>query len=151
MRRTILFTILTLALAALPAFGQDEALSFEQILENDARQNLNVARHYFKQKKAYKAVLSRFEETFAAHPSFSRMDEFLYYAGMSSVYLSENKGKQKVNLADEDERRKFDPARLRENAIAYFALIIENFPKSKFEDEAREMLKQLDPDYSPGS
>ncbi|MDQ6787648.1 MAG: hypothetical protein M3033_12645, partial [Acidobacteriota bacterium] len=72
----------------------------DPILEADAKHNLEVAQQYFKLKKAYRAVLLRFEETFAAYPQFSRMDEFLYYAGMSSFYLSENKGKQKLVKTD---------------------------------------------------
>jgi len=79
----------------------------DPILEADAKHNLEVAQQYFKLKKAYKAVLLRFEETFAAYPDFSKMDEFLYYAGMSSLYLSENKGKQKV--VSEADKKKFAP------------------------------------------
>ena len=90
--------------------------------------------------------LSRFEETFAANPGFSKMDEFLYYAAMSSYYLSENKGKQKVNLEIEEERKKYDPKKLREDAVAYFSLIIENFPDSKYKNKAEKMLKKLNPE-----
>lgn len=127
--------------------GDDKPqMPLEQILELDAKANLNVAKQYFKLKKAYKAVLSRFEETFAAHPGFSEMDEFLYIAGMSSFYLSENKGKQKVNLKREDEREKYDPKKLKENAVAYFSFIVENFPDSKYKDDAEEMLEKLNPE-----
>jgi hypothetical protein len=61
---------------------------------------------------------------------------------MSSYYLSENKGKQKVNLKSEKEE-KFAPAKLREDAVAYFALLIEKSPQSQYRDEAEKMLKQL--------
>ena len=120
----------------------DPAINRDPVLEQDAKHNLDVARNYFLLKKAYKAVLMRFEETFAAYPTFSKMDEFLYYAGMSSYYLSENKGKQKVNLKSEKEE-KFAPAKLREDAVAYFALLIEKSPQSQYRDEAEKMLKQL--------
>lgn len=137
-------------LFSLAAYGQTgddrKQLSFEQLLEADAKQNLDVAKHYYKTKKAYKAVLSRFEETFATHPGFSEMDEFLYLAAMSSHYLSENKGKQKVNLKLEEEREKYDPQKLRENAVAYFSMLIENFPESKYKDDAEKMLKRLKPE-----
>ena len=120
----------------------DPAIDRDPVLEQDAKHNLEVARNYFLLKKAYKAVLMRFEETFAAYPTFSKMDEFLYYAGMSSYYLSENKGKQKVNLKSVKEE-KFAPAKLREDAVAYFALLIEKSPQSQYRDEAEKMLASL--------
>jgi outer membrane protein assembly factor BamD (BamD/ComL family) len=120
----------------------DQAIDRDPILEQDAKHNLDVAKNYFLLKKAYKAVLMRFEETFAAYPSFSKMDEFLYYAGMSSYYLSENKGKQKVNLKS-DKEEKFAPAKLREDAVAYFALLVEKNPQSQYRDEAEKMLELL--------
>lgn len=121
----------------------EQKLERDPILEADAKHNLEVARQYFKLKKAYKAVLDRFEETFAAYPEFSKMDEFLYYAGMSSYYLSENKGKQKIDLKTERDKEKFAPERLRENAVAYLALIVEKYPQSSFKDDAEKTLKQL--------
>ncbi|MEP7148045.1 MAG: outer membrane protein assembly factor BamD [Acidobacteriota bacterium] len=120
----------------------DRAIDRDPILEQDAKHNLNVAKQYFLLKKAYKAVLMRFEETFAAYPDFSRMDEFLYYAGMSSYYLSENKGKQKVN-AKSDKEDKFAPAKLREDAVAYLSLLIEKKPESQYRDEAEKTLALL--------
>ncbi len=114
----------------------------DPILEADAKHNLEVAAQYFKLKKAYKAVLMRFEETFAAYPEFSKMDEFLYYAGMSSYYLSENKGKQKI--VSEEEKKKFAPEKLREDAVAYLAAIIEKYPQSQYKDEAEKTLKELE-------
>src|ERR1041384_6705968 len=81
----------------------------DPVMEQDAKHNLEVAWQYFKLKKAYKAVLSRYEETAAAYPEFSKIDEFLYLAGMSSYYLAENKGKQKIDLNTEKDREKFTP------------------------------------------
>ena len=83
----------------------------------------------------------RFEETFAAYPTFSKMDEFLYIAGMSSYYLSENKGKQKVDLKSEKEKEKFAPAKLREDAAAYLSAVVEKYPESKYRDDAEKTLK----------
>ncbi len=88
-------------------------LDTDPVLEQDAKHNLDVAWQAFTLKKAYKGALMRFEETFAAYPSFSKMDEFLYIAGMSSYYLSENKGKQKIDLKSEKEKDKFAPAKLK--------------------------------------
>jgi len=119
----------------------EQQVQRDPILESDARHNLEVAQQYFKLKKAYKAVLMRFEETFAAYPDFSKMDEFLYYAGMSSLYLSENKGKQKV--VSETDKKKFAPEKLREDAIAYLSLVKEKYPQSIYKSEAEKTLKQI--------
>ena len=116
----------------------------DPILEADANHNLDVSRQYFKTKKAYKAVLLRFEETFAAYPEFSKMDEFLYLAGMSSFYLSNNKGKQKIDAkASDDDKKKFAPGKLRENATAYLSQIIESYPQSQYKSDAAKTLESL--------
>ena len=121
------------------------ALDRDPAMEADAKHNLDVAQQAFTPlKKAYKQVLSRFEETYAAYPTFSKMDEFLYLAGMSSWYLSENKGKQKVDLRQEKEKEKYDPVRLREDAVAYLNILIEKYPQSKRLDEARAALKLIE-------
>src|SRR6478735_5586186 len=101
------------------------AIDRDPVLEQDAKHNLEVARQAFLLKKAYKGVLMRFEETYAAYPTFSGMEEFLYMAGMSSYFLSQNKGKQKVDLNSEREKEKFAAAKLREDARAYLSTLIE--------------------------
>jgi outer membrane protein assembly factor BamD (BamD/ComL family) len=141
----IIFAGLTLAGSLNAQRNIDPAIDRDPILEQDAKHNLDVARQYFLLKKAYKAVLMRFEETFAAYPNFSKMDEFLYYAGMSSYYLSENKGKQKVNVKADKGGQKFAPAKLREDAIAYLSLLIEKNPESQFRDDAEKTLALLKP------
>ena len=83
-----------------------KAIDRDPLMEADAKHNLDVAWQSFSLKKAYKGVLSRFEETYAAYPEFSKIDEFLYLAGMSSYYLADNKGKQKVDLKLEKEKDK---------------------------------------------
>lgn len=108
----------------------------DPVMEADANKNLEAARLYFKTKKAYKAVLMRLEETIAASPTYSKMDEVLYLAGMSSYYLSEGKGKQKV---------KDSPEKLREDAVAYLSQLVENFPNSNFKSDAEKTLKLLEP------
>lgn len=116
----------------------------DPILEADANHNLDVSRQYFKTKKAYKAVLLRFEETFAAYPEFSKMDEFLYLAGMSSFYLSNNKGKQKIDAKSSDEdKKKFAPEKLREDATAYLSQLVENYPQSQYKADAAKTLESL--------
>jgi len=119
------------------------AIDRDPIMEQDAKHNLEVARTAFNLKKAYKGVLMRFEETYAAYPDFSKIDEFLYLAGMSSYYLSENKGKQKVDLKLEKEKDKFAPSKLREDAIAYLSTIVTKYPDSQFKEDAEKTLKLL--------
>ncbi len=119
------------------------AIDRDPVLEADARHNLDVAWQAYRTRKAYKGVIMRFEETFDAYPEFSRMDEFLYLAGMSSYYLSENKGRQKIDLKSQREREKFAPERLRENATVYLTQVVEKYPESKHRDEAERTLKLL--------
>jgi outer membrane protein assembly factor BamD (BamD/ComL family) len=138
--------LLLILLCSGSAFAQRNvtpAIDRDPILEKDAKHNLDVARQAFLLKKAYKGVLMRFEETFAAYPDFSQMDEFLYLAGMSSYYLSENKGRQKVDPKSEKEKDKFAPAKLKEDAVAYLSMLIEKYPQSKYKDEAETNLKRL--------
>jgi len=118
--------------------------AYDPILEKDAKHNLDVAWQAFRPaKKAYKQVLLRFEETFAAYPEFSGMDEFLYLAGMSSYYLSKNVGKQKVNLNSEREKAKYTPERLREDAVAYLSSLIEKYPDTPRRGEAEKVVAEL--------
>ena len=113
-------------------------------METDAKHNLDVARQAFSPlKRAYKQVLSRFEETYAAYPDFTGIDEFLYLAGMSSYYLSEGKGKQKVDLKSEKEKEKYAPEKLRTDARTYLSTIVDKYPQSKYRDEAEQTLKKL--------
>lgn len=119
------------------------AIDRDPLLEKDAKHNLDVARQAYLLKKAYKGVLMRFEETFAAYPEFSQMDEFLYLAGMSSYYLSENKGRQKVDLKLEKEKDKFAPTKLKEDAVAYLSMLIEKHPQSRYKDDAEKALALL--------
>lgn len=115
----------------------------DPILEADSKHNLEVAWQYFKLKKAYKAVIDRCEETIAANPEFSKMDEVLYLSGMSSYYLSLNKGKQKVDLKEDKDKERFTPETLKENAEAYFAQLVEKYPQSKYKSDAEKTLKVL--------
>jgi outer membrane protein assembly factor BamD (BamD/ComL family) len=142
----IIFTVASISFFGSSAHAQRNvtpAIDRDPIMEQDAKHNLEVARTAFNLKKAYKGVLMRFEETYAAYPDFSKIDEFLYLAGMSSYYLSENKGKQKVDLKLEKEKDKFAPTKLKEDAIAYLSTIIDKYPDSQFRDEAEKTLKLL--------
>lgn len=150
MKKVFLFfsLIISFFVFAENSFAQQEETTEQQILrdpilEADSKHNLEVAWQYFKLKKAYKAVLDRCEEAIAANPTFSKMDEFLYLSGMSSYYLSINKGKQKVDLKEEKDKERFEPAKLKENAEAYLAQLVEQHPQSKYKSDAEKTLKKL--------
>ncbi|MEP6946507.1 MAG: hypothetical protein ABJA02_11365, partial [Acidobacteriota bacterium] len=70
-------------------------------------------------------------------------DEFLYLAGMSSYYLADNKGRQKVDLKSEKEKVKFAPEKLRENAALYLGMLVDKYPESKYRSEAESTLQKL--------
>ena len=124
MKKVILIFLLTCACVGIfsgTTLGQrniEQAIDKDPILEQDAKHNLDVAWQAFRLKKAYKGVIMRFEETYAAYPTFSKIEEFLYLAGMSSYYLSKNEGKQKVNLKLDKEKEKFAPVKLRATSSA---------------------------------
>ena len=103
-------------------------------LEKESLHNLQVARHYFRLKKAYRAALARCEEIMAGDPTFSRLDEVLYLAGMSSLKLSENKGKQAANAP---------PDKLREEAREYGNRRDAEYPESRGGENAEAELRTL--------
>jgi outer membrane protein assembly factor BamD (BamD/ComL family) len=114
--------------------GPDPATVRDPDLEKESRHDLDVARQYFKLKKAYRAALSRCEEIIAGNPTFSRMDEVLYIAGESSLFLSENKGKQAPKLS---------PEKLRDDARDYLSKLVSDFPDSAFRKPAEADLQTL--------
>ena len=103
-------------------------------MEKDSLHNLDVARQYFKLKKAYKASLDRCEEILAGNPAFSKIDEVLLIAGESNLRLSEEKGKQKV---------KTEPDKLKASARDYLSQLVNSYPESKFRSQALDDLKSL--------
>ena len=138
---------LAFSLFVIPSAAQRNvtpAIERDPVLEKDAKHNLDVAWQAFTPlKQAYKQVIFRFEETYAAYPDFSKIDEFLYLAGMSSYYLSKNMGKQKVDLTLPKEKDKFAPQKLREEAEAYLAKMLELNPQSRFKEDAEKTLAEL--------
>ena len=133
----IALAILVLAPAAARAQGaakQGPEIVRDPDMEQDSLHNLEVARQYFKLRKAYKASLDRCEEIIAGNPTFSKIDEVLLLAGQSSLRLSENKGKQSVKTATD---------KLREDARDYLSMLVNNYPDSKFKGTAIEELKAL--------
>lgn len=150
MKKLVIISFFLTLFFALSVSAQTDPddVSFEKLREADAKHNLNVAWQYFKLKKAYIAALLRTEETMAAHPAFSKMDEVLYVAGMSSYYLSIGKGKQKINLSTmtKEDREKYAAGKLKEDAVGYLGQLVELFPDSKYVSKAKETLKILVPE-----
>ncbi|MDQ3753237.1 MAG: outer membrane protein assembly factor BamD [Acidobacteriota bacterium] len=112
----------------------DQASLRDPVLEADSKKNLEAARLYFKLRKAYRASLARTEEIIAGNPNFSRIDETLYIAGMSHLYLSQKKGKQLPTLA---------PEKHLEEAKRYLSQLIEEYPESEFRKKTEEELKSI--------
>jgi outer membrane protein assembly factor BamD (BamD/ComL family) len=115
-------------------------------MEKDSLHNLEVARHYFKLRKAYVAALQRCEEIIAANPTFSRIDEVLYMAGQSSLSLAEGKGKQEPSLYvihEGDTKRTLTPDQFRDLARDYFSQLVNSYPESTYLNQAQEALRGL--------
>lgn len=115
-------------------------------LEKDSRHNLEVARHYFKLRKAYVAALERCEEIIAANPAFSRIDEALYIAGQSSLNLAEGKGKQKATqyiIREGETKKTLTGDEFRELAREYFSQLVNGYPESTFRSQAEAALRTL--------
>jgi outer membrane protein assembly factor BamD (BamD/ComL family) len=141
MKKFCLLVICSLALfvAAPLARAQGNAKQGPEVvrdpdLEKDSLHNLEVARHYFKLKKAYIAALQRCEEIIAGNPVFSKIDEVLFMAGESSLRLAENKGKQASKVTSD---------KLREDARDYLSQLVNGYPDSSFRKQAEEDLKGL--------
>ena len=115
--------------------GPDPSLVRDADLEKDSLHNLEVARHYFKLKKAYVAAIKRCEEIDAGNPTFAKMDEVLFIAGESSLRLAENKGKQKP--------KDKTPEQLRVDARVYLSRLVAGYPNSSFFKQAQEDLRAL--------
>ena len=116
------------------AGGPDPSALRDVDLEKDSLHNLQVARHYFKSKKAYRAAVARCEEVIAGNPNFSRMDEVLYIAGVSSLRLSENRGKQAPTAP---------PEQLRDDAREYLSRLVNEYPDSSFRERAESELRAI--------
>lgn len=125
------------------ANGPDPSVVKDVEAEKSATHELKVARHYFNAKKAYYASYKRSDELIAGYPEFSHLDEALFIAGMSSIYLSEGKGKQLVPKSPPAKAQEFAPDVLRANARMYLSRLVKDFPNSDFLKGAQEALSQL--------
>ena len=161
MKKKVLVTVILVALLSVFAAashgqgraktGPDPATIRDAELEKDSLHNLEVARHYFKQKKAYLAALRRCEEIDAGNPNFSRMDEVLYMAGESSLRLAETGGIQKakntlppdMQVTEKKEMKYKTPDELRADARMYLSRLVAEFPNSTFHSQAATDLQML--------
>jgi outer membrane protein assembly factor BamD (BamD/ComL family) len=124
--------------------GPDPSTLRDPDLERDSQHNLEVAKNYFKLKKAYVASLKRCEEIIAGNP---KIDEVLLMAGQSSLWLSQNKGKQKPEQYvsfDGGEKKTLTSAQFREMGVDYLNKLIKDYPESPFAKDAREELRLLE-------
>jgi len=154
---TLTFLVLALAVSVPASYAQgaaktgpDPSTIRDAELEKDSLHNLEVARHYFKLKKAYIAAIKRCEEIDAGNPNFAKMDEVLFIAGESSLRLAENGGKQKTkNMPDamqpkEKQETKYKtPDELREDARMYLSRLVADYPNSPFRKQAETDLQTL--------
>src|SRR5215204_523421 len=125
------------------AAGPDPSVVRDVETEQAAKHELEVARHYFKNKKAYYAAFKRCEELAAGYPEFYKIDEVLYIAGMSSLYLSEGRGKQKPPSSTPEKAEEFSPENMRAAARDYLTRLVTDHPKSDFLKDAKEALARL--------
>jgi hypothetical protein len=139
-----LFVVAPAAKAQGVRTGPDQSTLRDPDLEKDSLHNLEVARNYFKLKKAYVAALKRCEEIIAGNPNFARIEEVLLMAGQSSLWLSENKGKQRPEqyvTFDGGEKRTLTADQFREMGREYLSKLIKDYPDGSFTKQAREELR----------
>jgi hypothetical protein len=127
--------------------GQDPSLLRDPDLERDSQHNLEVAKNYFRLKKAYVAALKRCEEIIAGNPNFARIEEVLLMAGQSSLWLADKKGKQSPDLYvsfEGGEKRTLTSEQFREMGRGYLTKLINDYPESLFAKQAKEELRLLE-------
>lgn len=127
--------------------GPDPSTLRDPDLERDSLHNLEVARNYFKLKKAYVASLKRCEEIIAGNPNFARIEEVLLMAGQSSLWLADKKGKQSPDLYvifEDGKKRTLTSEQFRDMGRDYLNKLIKDHPDSPFAKDAREELSALE-------
>jgi len=126
--------------------GPDPSTIRDPDLEKDSLHNLEVARNYFKLKKAYVAALVRLEEIIAGNPNFSKIEEVLLLAGQSSLSLADGKGKQgreKYVTFDGGEKRTLTPEQFREMGRDYLSKLVHDYPNGPFTKQALDALQAV--------
>jgi Outer membrane lipoprotein len=152
--KLVLFILLFVLFVAAPSSSQaqgvrtgpDPSTLRDPDLERDSHHNLQVAKNYFKLKKAYVAALKRCEEIIAGNPNFAKIEEVLLMAGQSSLWLAEGKGKQSRDLYvtfDGGQKRTLTPEQFREMGRDYLNKLLNDYPNSPYAKQAQEELRQL--------
>ena len=154
MKLRLLFVFLFALLISAPASyaqgvrsGPDPSTIRDPDLERDSHHNLEVAKNYFKLKKAYVAALKRCEEIIAGNPNFAKIEEVLLMAGQSSIWLSQNKGKQKPEQYvsfEGGEKRTLTSGQFLDMGKAYLNKLITEYPNGSFAKQAQEELQALE-------
>jgi outer membrane protein assembly factor BamD (BamD/ComL family) len=152
--KNVLVILLVLSAALISASGvqaqggakQPPQVMVDSDLERDSLHNFEVARHYFKTRKAYVAALQRCEEIIAGNPAFSKIDEVLFMAAESSLNLAAGKGRQQSSLYvihDGDQKKSLTPDEFRDLARDYFSQLVKSYPDSAFRGQAESQLATL--------
>lgn len=153
MKVRLLFLVLFALLISAPGYAQgqrsgpDPATIRDPDMERDSQHNLEVAKNYFKLKKAYVAALKRCEEIIAGNPNFAKIEEVLLMAGQSSIWLSQNKGKQKPEQYvsfDGGVKRTLTSEQFLEMGKAYLNKLITEYPNGSHAKQAQEELRALE-------
>src|SRR5580765_8698181 len=126
----------TLLLASSFALGQGGVKQGPDVvrdpdMEKESLHHLEVARQYFKLRKAYVASLQRCEEVLAGNPAFSKIDEVLYIAGSSSLNLAEARGKQKPDqyvIREGEKKTTLTAQEFRDKARDYLSQLVNDYP-----------------------
>lgn len=150
----ILSLLFCLSLIAAPAVyaqggvkaGPDPSTMRDPDLEKDSLHNLEVARNYFKLKKAYVAALGRLEEIIAGNPNFAKIEEVYLMAGQSSLWLASGKGKQGADRYYSMEggvKHVLTPDQLKQQGREYLSKLVNDYPDGEFTKQAAEELKAV--------
>ena len=127
--------------------GPDPSTLRDPDLEKDSYHNLEVAKNYFKLKKAYVAALKRCEEIIAGNPNFTRIEEVLLMAGQSSLWLAESKGKQPSTLyvsVEDGKKRTLTPEQFRDLGRIYLTRLVKEYPDGPYTKQAQQELAALE-------
>lgn len=154
MKLRLLLVVLFALLISAPASyaqgvrsGPDPSTIRDPDLERDSHHNLEVAKNYFKLKKAYVAALKRCEEIIAGNPNFAKIEEVLLMAGQSSIWLSQSKGKQKPEQYvsfEGGEKRTLTSEQFLAMGKAYLNKLITEYPNGSYAKQAHEELQALE-------
>ncbi len=119
--------IFFLATLSLSVFAQGPAKGKldpdrDPLLEVEAKHNLEVARWSIAKRKAYKGGLDRLQEILDTYPTFSRIDEVIYWMGEANLKMN--------NL---------------EKAAEFYNKLLKDHPESEFVKKSKEQLEKLKP------